>query len=79
VKKVGNIVDASVPVSKDEADNLIVKEFDKEKVRKFDGTMHHHHELFYMIDGYDMKRGTKLSGHRAYFLRGPGVLLNLAI
>jgi len=25
-----------------------------------------------MIDGYDAKRGSKIAGHRAYFLKGYG-------
>jgi len=29
-----------------------------------------------MIDGYDSKRGAKVAGHRGYFLKGFGVLLN---
>lgn len=31
------------------------------------------------INGYDPKRGQKIAGHRGYFLRGPGVLLNNAL
>jgi len=32
-----------------------------------------------MIDGYDPERGVKVAGHRAYFLRGWGVKLNMAL
>lgn len=32
-----------------------------------------------MIDGYDSERGVGVSGHRAYFLKGMGVRLNLAL
>ena len=32
-----------------------------------------------MIDGYDPNRGSKLSGHRGYFLKGPGFRLNQAL
>jgi seryl-tRNA synthetase len=31
------------------------------------------------IGGYDPKRGQKIAGHRGYFLKGPGVLLNNAL
>jgi seryl-tRNA synthetase len=31
------------------------------------------------IGGYDAKRGQKVAGHRGYFLKGPGVLLNTAL
>ena len=39
----------------------------------------HHHEILTAIGGYDPHRGQKLAGHRGYFLRGPGVLLNNAL
>ena len=39
----------------------------------------HHHEVLEAIGGYDPKRGKKVAGHRGYFLRGPGVLLNNAL
>lgn len=38
-----------------------------------------HHEVLAKIHGYDQDRGTKVAGHRGYFLTGPGVDLNLAI
>lgn len=28
-----------------------------------------HHELLYMIDGYDPDRGVNVAGHRGYFLK----------
>ena len=31
------------------------------------------------IGGYDPRRGQKVAGHRGYFLKGPGVLLNNAL
>lgn len=74
---VGNIVHESVPVSKDEALNEVVAKWGeftfKEEARR------HHHELLWMIDGYDPDRGVKVAGHRAYFLKGIGVRLNQAL
>lgn len=32
-----------------------------------------------MIDGYSSDRGVTVAGHRAYFLKGVGVLLNQAL
>ena len=32
-----------------------------------------------MIDGYEPDRGTRVAGHRGYFLKGNAVLLNQAI
>jgi len=71
---IGNIVHDSVIVSKDEANNQIVAQWG-EFVQK----PKHHHELLYMIDGADLPRGVEVAGHRAYFLRGWGVKLNLAL
>lgn len=44
-----------------------------------DKKLRHHHELLYMIGGYEPQAGAKIAGHRAYFLTGPGVILNLAL
>jgi seryl-tRNA synthetase len=38
-----------------------------------------HHEVLEKMKGYDHARGSKVAGHRGYFLTGPGVDLNLAI
>ncbi|KAH3766400.1 seryl-tRNA synthetase [Pelomyxa schiedti] len=73
---IGNIVHPSVPVSADEKDNLVYKTWG-EPVPLEGG--HYHSELLAMIDGYDQERGTKVGGHRAYFLKGWGVKLNLAL
>lgn len=32
-----------------------------------------------MIDGYDNIRGSKVSGHRGYFLKDAGLKLNMAL
>lgn len=77
VKTVGNYVHASVPVGVDEEKcNVVVKqvgEFNRE------GMEEHHHNLLYMIGGYEPERGAKVAGHRGYFLTGVGVLLNQAL
>jgi len=71
---IGNIVHASVPVSKDEENNQIVKTWGEFKPKP-----KHHHELLYMIDGFDSLRGIEVCGHRGYFLKGVGVKLNYAL
>eukprot|EP00827_Trimyema_finlayi_P007131 TRINITY_DN963_c0_g1_i5.p1 TRINITY_DN963_c0_g1~~TRINITY_DN963_c0_g1_i5.p1 ORF type:complete len:295 (+),score=114.02 TRINITY_DN963_c0_g1_i5:129-1013(+) len=32
-----------------------------------------------MIDGYEPQKGATIAGHRGYFLKGPGALLNMAL
>ena len=80
--QVGNIVDDSVPISNNEDENAVVVtwgEFDKD--RKIDDTPGnaHHYKVLQWLGGYDAERGTKIAGHRGYFLTGPGVLLNQAL
>lgn len=38
-----------------------------------------HHKVLALIGGYDPKRGQKVAGHRGYFLKGYGALLNMAL
>jgi len=85
VNKIGNIVHESVPVFKDEAQNEIVKtwgDIPNIKVTQIPGKpgQAHHHEILHMIDGVEQNpRGIKVAGHRGYFLKGFGALLNMAL
>lgn len=36
----------------------------------------HHHDIMQCLDIVDLERGQKIAGHRGYFLKGDGVLLN---
>jgi len=76
LKPVGNIVHASVPVSNNEEHNELVKTWGEFQRKP---GLRHHHEILAMIDAYDPARGVAVAGHRAYFLKGVGVLLNYAL
>jgi seryl-tRNA synthetase len=76
---IGNLVHDSVPVSMEEKDNALVKYWNKEECRKNDGSLKHHHELLFMIGGYQPEIGADVAGHRGYYLTGPGMLLNNAL
>jgi seryl-tRNA synthetase len=76
VSQIGNIVHDSVPVSKDEAHNQVIARWGE--CRREEGLLNHHH-LLTMIGGYEPERGVNVAGHRAYFLRDAGVLLNQAL
>ncbi|KAF8819813.1 putative seryl-tRna synthetase, cytoplasmic [Cardiosporidium cionae] len=39
----------------------------------------HHHQILAKLGGFDMKKGVEVAGHRGYFLKGYGVLLNMAL
>ena len=75
VNKVGNIVDESVPVNKDEDFNKVIRSWGVP--RDPTGTLNHH-DLLWRIGGYEPERGVEVAGHRGYFLRDAGVLLNQA-
>ena len=78
---VGNLVHDSVVVSDNEDHNQIVRTWGTIPDLKVNSTpgFAHHHEILAMIDGFDPKRGSKIAGHRGFFLKGVGALLNLAL
>lgn len=79
--KIGNIVHETVPISDNEENNKIERTWGTPNKIVIDGKpgSAHHHEILKWIGGFDPERGSKISGHRAYFLKGPGVLLNQAL
>ncbi|PRT53198.1 Serine--tRNA ligase, cytoplasmic [Wickerhamiella sorbophila] len=80
VNTVGNIVHPSVPVSDNEDNNGLVREWAPEGVDVSNfPAKHSHHEVLTRLNGYDPERGTKIVGHRGYFLRQWGVFLNQAL
>jgi seryl-tRNA synthetase len=81
INSVGNIVHDSVPISKKEDNNLVVRtwgEIPNIKITDKRGGFNHH-KVLQALGGYDPERGQKVAGHRGYFLKGPGVLLNQAL
>ena len=79
VKTIGNIVHESVPVSDNEDNNEVVRDWAPEGVKVEKRDCLSHHEVLTRIDGYDPERGVKVVGHRGYFLRQWGVFLNQAL
>jgi seryl-tRNA synthetase len=79
--KIGNEVHESVPVSESEDDNRVERVVEgSARLALPEGTAPlHHHELLWMIGGYEPERGAASAGHRAYFLTGPGTRLNIAL
>jgi len=73
----GNIVHASVPISNDETNNIIVRTHGSPRI--YDFKPKSHYEIMQKLDIIDITRGTKISGHRGYFLKDYGVLLNQAL
>ncbi|CAK4642139.1 hypothetical protein LEN26_003367 [Aphanomyces euteiches] len=75
--KIGNIVDPTVPVSQNEDENEVVATWGA--CRQHDESLHYHHEVLQRIDGYEPEKGVQVAGHRGYFLKGYGVMLNQAL
>jgi seryl-tRNA synthetase len=75
--QIGNLVHSSVPVSNDEIRNDLVRTWGTN--RPNDEKTLPHHLLLFKIEGYEPVQGAAVAGHRGYFLKGPGVLLNQAL
>jgi seryl-tRNA synthetase len=80
VKSIGNYVHESVPVSDNEDNNALIRDWTPEGVTvgKREDILSHH-EVLTRLDGYDPERGVKLAGHRGYCLTGWGYWLNKAL
>jgi len=76
-RSIGNILHESVPIFKDEKDDVTdhIHGVTGDANRK----TYSHFDLIHMIGGVDYKRGVVVSGDRGYFLKGPGVALEQAL
>ena len=69
--------DESVPIGKDDGDNVEIRQWGK--VRQFDFQPQDHVTLGTELGMIDIERGVKLAGTRNYFLIGQGALLHQAV
>lgn len=74
---VPNIPLKEVPVGKDKNSNKVVKIWGK--IPQFNFAVKSHIELGEMLDIIDLKRGTKVSGFRGYFLKNEAAILHFAL
>jgi len=72
-----NLLHESVPAGKDENDNVQIRSWGKPP--KFAFTPKGHEEIGLGLDIFDIERAGKISGARFFYLKGPGVLLDLAL
>lgn len=77
LSQIPNIMDASVPVGKDDSENVMVKSFGKKPEFKF--KILAHQDLCEKNDWYDVLRGTKVAGARSYFLKNDLARLQFAL
>ncbi|UZJ52346.1 hypothetical protein CBS101457_001666 [Exobasidium rhododendri] len=81
-REIGNIVGDKVPISQTEDDNAVIRVWHPDgpnaQVEKKTDILSHH-EVMMRLDAFDMERGSKISGHRGFFLTDNGVDLNQAL
>jgi seryl-tRNA synthetase len=82
VVPIGNLVHDSVPVSDDEANNAVVREWGTPRPREDPGApapLHSHVDLVQLLGIVDLDAGTAVAGARGYYLVREGPLLNQAL
>lgn len=80
LRRIGNLLHESVPVFKDEEHNRVERVWPESGEKKnVPGRGLTHVDLLHMIGGVEYARGVTTAGSRGYFLKGPGVMLNMAI
>jgi seryl-tRNA synthetase len=72
-----NYVHDSVPIGKDQTNNVIIRTHGT--IKKFDYTIRNHIDIGESLNLIDIEKAAKISGSRFYFLKNDLVLLNHAI
>ncbi|XP_046668643.1 serine--tRNA ligase, cytoplasmic-like [Homalodisca vitripennis] len=75
LKEIGNILHLSVPISNNEDNNETIFTSGNVSIYK----KYSHVDLVQMIEGVDTEVGPEVSGKRGYYLKGPCVLLQMAL
>ncbi len=75
--KIPNIIDPSVPIGKDDSENVEVQRFGDPAVPDFD--IPYHTEIMESFDGIDMDSAGRVSGNGFYYLMGDIARLHSAI
>jgi seryl-tRNA synthetase len=72
-----NILHESVPIGKDDNDNVVIRMWGE--IPKFNFPVRDHVELGLSLDIIDIERAGKIAGARFFYLKGEGVLLDIAL
>ncbi len=72
-----NIIDASVPIGKDDSENVEVERFGEPKVPDFE--IPYHTDIMEKLGGLDLDSARRVAGNGFYYLTGPVALLHSAI
>jgi seryl-tRNA synthetase len=75
--KIPNIMHESVPLGKDDSENVEIEKFGGQPVPNFE--VKHHADIAASLGGLDLESSRRTSGHGFYFLKGPIAQLHSAI
>lgn len=75
--RIPNIIDQSVPIGKDDSENVEVKRYGEPVVPKFD--IPYHVEIMEKLQGLDLESARKVAGNGFYYLLGDVARLHSAI
>ena len=77
VMKIPNIVDESVPVGKDDSENVEVKQYGEKTVVDFE--IPYHTDIMALFDGIDKEAAGRVAGEGFYYLMGDIARLHSAV
>jgi seryl-tRNA synthetase len=75
--RIPNILHDSVPVGKDDTENVVLREVGEKK--QFNFNLKSHGEMIEHLNGGDFNRAAKIAGTGFYYLKGKVALLDLAL
>ena len=76
---IGNVLGPDVPIFEDEDNNEVTRTWGEKPDLEVDGKTIgklYHHQVMDLMDMFELERGQKVAGHRGYYLKGLGVMLN---
>ncbi|KAI5398505.1 hypothetical protein KIW84_064043, partial [Lathyrus oleraceus] len=76
LETIGNLIHDSVPISNDEANNVVVRTWGDKRVEP---KLKNHVDLVDLLGIADLKKGADVAGGRGFYLIGDGVRLNQAL
>ncbi|XP_058770475.1 serine--tRNA ligase-like [Vicia villosa] len=76
LETIGNLIHDTVPISKDEANNAVIRTWGEKRVEP---KLKNHVDLVDLLGIADLKKGADVAGGRGFYLKGDGVRLNQAL
>lgn len=77
MSRIPNIIDSSVPIGKDDSENVELERFGEAAKKPFE--IPYHTDILEALDGIDMEAARKVSGNGFYYLKGNIARLHSAI